>query len=380
MSLTVAPPPALGPERLRFTRRFLLALLAGAAALALSAGWLSWQLGMEVSVEAQGFLEPRQRHLVKTSLGGLLRQLAVRQGQRVEAGDLLATLEDRDWQAELLKTEKDLEIARTHRREVEERLGQEQELGLAEVARAQLAVDKALLQLEQVRAEEQIDTELILAQTPLHRPAAERWPMRYAQTELAQRQAELSLARQRLEGLSVGRRELETLDRTREKLVQDSSILIRRLDQTLIRAPVAGTVLTADLERRPGDYLQAGESLLELAQDSRWQARVLVREEDLPKVHPGQQVRLYLRAFPHLEHRIFPGQVHSIAAVPVAQGAGYEVKVLLAPQDYPLACGMSARALILVERGRIASLLWHRLLQQLGRHPGPGLYLQQAGG
>lgn len=380
MSLTIGHPPALGPDRLRFTRRFLLALLAGAAALALTAGWLSWRLGMEVSVEAQGFLEPQQRHLVKTSLGGLLRQLAVRQGQRVEAGALLAALEDREWQSELLKIEKDLEIARTHRHEVEERLSQEQELGLAEVARAQLAADRALMQLEQARIEERLDTEAIMGLTSLHRPASERWSVRYARAELAQRQVELSLARQRLEGLDVGQRELETLERTREKLVQDRALLIQRLGQTLIRAPVAGTVLTADLERRPGDYLQAGESLLELAQDSRWQARVLVREEDLPKVQPGQQVRLYLRAFPHLEHRIFAGQVHSIAAVPVPQGAGYEVKVLLDPQDYPLVCGMSARALILVERGRIASLLWHRLLQQLGRRPGPGLYLDTSGG
>lgn len=377
MSLTLEHPPALGPDRLRFTRRFLLALLAGAAALALSAGWLSWRLGMEVSVEAQGFVEPQQRHLVKTSLGGLLRQLAVRQGQKVEAGALLAALEDREWQAELLKIEKDLEIARTRRREVEERLGQEQELGLAEVARAQLAADRAELQLEQVRTEERLDAEVFAG---LISRATERWPVRYARAELALRQLELSLARQRLEGLGVGRRELETLDRTREKLVQDRALLVRRLDQTLIRAPVAGTVLTAGLERRPGDYLQAGESLLELAQDSRWQALVLVREEDLPKVRPGQQVRLYLRAFPHLEHRIFPGQVHSIAALPAPQGTGYEARVLLDPQDYPLACGMSARALILVERGRIAALLWRRLLQQLGRRPSPGFYLPGTGG
>ena len=372
----IGDPPALGPAHLRFTRRFLLALLGGAAVLALTALWLSWRLGMEVSVEAQGFLEPQQRRLVKASVGGLLRQLAVRQGQRVQAGDLLATLEDQEWQADLLKIGKDLEITRTRRREVEQRLDQELALGLAEVARARLAADRADMQLEQARTEEQLDLTLVQG----HRPTLERWPMRYARAEVAQRQLELSLARQRLEGLEIGRRELETLDRTGEKLAQDRALLLRRLDQAQIRAPVAGTVLTAGLERRPGDYLQAGEPLLELAQDGRWQALVLVREEDLPKVRPGQMARLYLRAFPHLEHRIFPGQVHSIAALPTPPGTGYEVKVQLDPQDYPLACGMSARALILVERGRIASLLWHRLLEQLGQRPGPGFYYQGTGG
>jgi multidrug resistance efflux pump len=378
MTAIPAHTPALGPERLRFTGRFLVALVAGAAALTLLAGWLSWRLGMELSVEAEGFLEPQQRHLIKTSQGGLLRQLAVRQGQKVEAGALLAALEDREWQAELLKTDKDLEIARTRRREVEERLDQERKLGQAEVGRAQLALDRAQLQLEQALIEERLDAEAVLGLAS--RPPAERWSVRYARAELAQRQFERSLARQRLEGLEVGRRELEALDRTGEKLLQDRALLTRRLEQTLIRAPVAGTVLTEGLERRPGDYLQAGESLLELAQDSRWQARVLVREEELPKVHPGQQVRLYLRAFPHLEHRIFPGQVHSVAALPAPQGSGYEVKIWLGPQEYPLACGMSARALILVERGRIASLLWRRLLQQLGQRPGPGFYVQGSGG
>jgi len=370
-------PPALEPEHLRFARRFLLSLLAGAALLLLVAGWLSWRLGMELSVEAQGFIEPRQRHLVKTSVGGLLRQLAVRQGQQVKAGDLLAALEDREWRAELLKIDKDLEIARTRRREVEERLGFELALSLAEVARAQLALDRAELQLEQARTEAQLDAEVFAS---LVSRGAERWPVRHARAELAQRQLELSLARQRLEGLNAGRLELETLDRTREKLAQDRALLAGRLDQALVRAPVAGTVLTGGLERRSGDYLQAGEALLELAQDQGWQARVLVREEDLPKVHPGQQARLYLRAFPHLEHRVFPGQVHSVATLPSPEGGGYEVKVLLQPQDYPLACGMNARTLILVERGRIASLLWRRLLRELGQRPGPGFHLLERRG
>ncbi len=380
MPPTIVNPPALGPAHLRFTRRFLLALLGGAGVLALAAGWLSWLLGMELSVEAQGVLEPQQRHLIKTSVGGLLRHLAVRQGQRVQAGDLLATLEDREWQAELLKVEKDLEMTRTRRRAVEERLGQELELGSTEVARAQLAADRAELQLEQARTEAQLDVEMARGLASLRQPTAERWSVRYARAELVQRQLELTLARQRLEGLGVGRHELATLDQTGEKLTQDRALLIRRLGQALICAPVAGTVLTAGLERRPGDYLQAGEPLLELAQDGRWQALVQVREEDLPKVHPGQRARLYLRAFPHLEHRIFPGQVHSIAALPALPGNSYEVRVQLDTHDYPLACGMSAHALIQVEKGRIAALLWHRLLQQLGRRPGPGFYLQGTGG
>jgi|GEM_PF-2126576 len=116
-----------------------------------------------------------------------------------------------------------------------------------------------------------------------------------------------------------------------------------------MRTPLAGTVLNGrgGLERRSDDYLQAGEALLELAQDQGWQARVLVREEDLPKVHPGQQSRLYLRALPHLEHRVFPGQFHSVAALPWPQAGRYQVKVTLQPQDYSLACGMNDRTLIL---------------------------------
>ena len=58
MSLILEHPPALGPDRLRFTCRFLLALLAGAATLALTAGWLSWRLGMEVSGRPRGLSNP----------------------------------------------------------------------------------------------------------------------------------------------------------------------------------------------------------------------------------------------------------------------------------------------------------------------------------
>lgn len=371
-----APP---GLERLRFVRFFLLLLLGAAGALAAVAGWLSWRLGMELSVAGQGFVEPEGRRLVKSALGGILHQVAVRQGQRVEAGALLAALDDREWRAELLKVEKDLEIVRSRRRELEERQLQERRAGLAEVARAGLELERAALHLEQARTEQQLYTEIALVP---RRGLEQLWPVRHARTSLAQRQVELELARQRLAGVEAYRRELKTLEKTGEKLLQDRSLLIARLEQALIRAPVAGAVLTADLERRVGDYLHSGEPLLELAQAGRWQARVLVDELDLPRVRAGQPARLYLRAFPHLEHQVFAGQVRSVAPAPSVQGEGYEVKVALTdPQaeEYPLACGMRAEVRILVERGRIAALARRWLARQFGQRGQQHFYLLPAG-
>ena len=149
-----------------------------------------------------------------------------------------------------------------------------------------------------------------------------------------------------------------------------------------IRAPLGGTVLTGDLQRRVGDRVQAGEGIVEIAELGGWQARVMVGERDIPRVQKRQKVRLYVHAFPHLEYKIFSGRVEEIAVQPDAAGAGYPVRVLIdnpqiddGARVYSLAHGMSTNAHIVVERGRIAVLLWCRLLRSLGEVGQQGIFV-----
>ncbi len=155
--------------------------------------------------------------------------------------------------------------------------------------------------MEQVRAEQKLYSgAVVLADGGRRRPLEELVPVQRARAVVEQRRAQLHLASKRLEHVEGRRQEIATLEKAHEKLLQDRDLLRRRLERTAIAAPAAGTVLTGELERRIGDRVQAGQSLLELAEMNGWQARVEVSETDWPQVEVGQEVRLYVEAFPHM--------------------------------------------------------------------------------
>ncbi len=382
------PADLFGGTGFGFVRHFLQLILLGVLALAAMGGLLSWHFGMDVSVEGKGMVEPRSLRLVKTEISGILREVSVRQGQRVSAGQRLMALDGEEWKTELRKVEKDLEINDSRRAEIEVGMERERAIRRAEMAKARLEMELVALQLDQVRAEQQLYSGAnSLAARLTRKPLEELLPVRQGKAVLQQKEAELHLSAERLQAVEGRQQEIRTLERLHEKLLQDRALLQYRLARTVIHAPVAGTVLTGDLHLRRGDRVQAGEALLELAELNGWQAEIVVQEADLPKVQIGQGVKLYIDAFPHMEYKVFTGAVDGVSIEPMADGRGYPVKVSIADPEvrneermYSLAYGMSATARIVVDRGRIAALLWSRILRSLGHIGQHDFYINEAGG
>ena len=172
-----------------------------------------------------------------------------------------------------------------------------------------------------------------------------------------------------------------------QKLREDQHMLLRRIENTVIFAPISGTVLTGDLERRVGDHLQMGEAVMELARLGDWQAKVMIKETEIHKVKVGQLVNLFVNAFPHMEYKIFEGVVTEIAAQPVSANPSQEVqvypvkitlsnpKVSVNSNTYSLAYGMSVEAKIAIEKGRILDLIWNRFLRTAGKIPEYDFYI-----
>lgn len=364
-----------------FVRRFLLALLATVGLLIALTGLLLHGVGMDIVVEGKGAIEPAGRRQVKAEIPGTIRKVCVTQWQRVIAGDTLLTLDEAEWRTELEKAGRELAANRSRRAEVEIQIAQDREVQRAEVVSADMAARSAALQLEQAEREYRLYYDLYprLPGGGSRPPVESLLPLRMRRAALQRVEADQRRAEVRLRAVEGRRQEIETQARLAEKLEQDCALLRHRLDQSVIRAPSAGTVLTGDLERRVGDRLQAGEAVLELSDLTGWEARVRVREADIPKVRPGQPARLYVTAFPHLEYRTFEGVVAEIPARPAPESvqAGsplYPVRVAIRDpgvsdggRAYSLACGMQLDARIAVDRGRIADLLWRRLLRAAGK-------------
>ncbi|MGD0651871.1 MAG: HlyD family efflux transporter periplasmic adaptor subunit [Verrucomicrobiia bacterium] len=92
----------------------------------------------------------------------------------------------------------------------------------------------------------------------------------------------------------------------------------RHLDQTYLRSPIAGVVLTKDLPSKVGEVLQVGSPFCEVADLSRWEVIVQLRESDVAlvdaKLRKGQRlsVTFLLHGMPN---QPFAATVENVAAI-----------------------------------------------------------------
>lgn len=362
-------------------------LLLAAGGLAVAVVWLSWHYGTFVTIQGSGTIVPGKRRQVKAAAGGILAEVRVTQGERVSADAILACLNMDEWRADLEKATQDLEINRHQAEQLRAELRSERALRRRERDRCRIHLEESQLQLERLRSEARLESQSPLLGDWPRVPFLERVPVRQQLARIQNRRVQLDMAEQQLAALADRRLELERLVRVKAKLAQDSAMAAQRLAQTIIRAPAAGTVLTDGLPDRVGDRLQAGEVLLELAPLDSWYADVTVSQRDVMRAAVGQNVRLFVEAFPHLQYKVFTGTVTSVSLEPAGNPAGYRTRVRIQDptvQDrertHSLTYGMGASAEIVVDRGRIMELLWRRFLRRAGRSSQRKLYAMRPGG
>ena len=377
----------------QFVRYFLLTILCVVGSMVALIGLLGWHLGMEITVAGQGRLQPTARYEVKTQRSGLIQAVHVQHGQEIRQGDLMLTLDDTDLRTELEQLEHELAMNQSRRVALVAELQRERAVLETEIARAEVAYETAQLQLEQVRQEYQIYRKYAPSREDgsVRPPVDTLIPIRVHQTRVQQAEVEIERAKRRLAALDTRKQEYEMLKQTYEKLQVSHRLVKTRLEQMKIYAPVSGTVLTRDLDKREGDRIEAGEAVIELAELHSWQAEVMIQEVDIPKVKEGHKVRIYVNAFPHMEYKIFEGRVTDVPRKPepiTPMGAGlvpggmstvYPVKISvidphLSDGECPLAYGMGVEAKIVTERGPIVDLLWKKFLKTVGKIGHPEIY------
>ena len=128
-----------------------------------------------------------------------------------------------------------------------------------------------------------------------------------------------------------------------------------QMGKTDIRAPIAGTIVDLPIKvgetAIPSTNAFAGASLMTIADTSAIRAELKVDEADIARIAVGQQVDVYATAFPDTALK---GEVQRIALAPTLenQARAYEVIALLdPPEDLALRSGMSARADIFLGDG-----------------------------
>jgi RND family efflux transporter MFP subunit len=327
--------------------------------------------------QAAGWVEPRPTPVLVTALTeGVVEQLLVVEDQPVRAGEPVARLIEADARIALRASQADLDLREaelagaqatlaTARTNFEKPVSLEAAFAEADAMLAQKQTERATLpsQLRGAEARHQLAWHTLngalragggVSQLTVHQNESERDMAVAAAEELKAKSTtigrEIAAATQRRDALRR-RLELKTEEsrqlgeataavsaaearRQQARVALDAAKL--RLERMTVRAPMAGRVLS--LVARPGTRLmgldpralQDASTVVSLYDPDRLQVRTDVRLEDVPRVQPGQKVKIETASAPG---RQLDGEV--LFATPQADVQKNTLQVKVAIKDPP---------------------------------------------
>ncbi len=317
---------------------------------------------------------------IAAPVGGRLRRLAVRVGQRVAAGDLLAELDaevefHRLAEARALLEAEIRQLAALEEARAARSAGDEAGRRSFDLSRAQAteqsrgaaaAADEAaerLQRLERLAREGVVSPE----QVDAARAEAERRAGQAREARLAERRVPEERARETADR-AAGRAEMERqIAERRGDLEARSQAVVRLVAEgrwRTLRAPAAGRI--GELAAlAPGALLVAGERIGALVPDGALRVRGEFPAGALGRIRPGQTAELRLDAFPWPEAGVVSARVEQVASE--LRDGKIRVDLTLLPSRIRLEHGWTGTVLIETERLSPLSLL----LRSLGRRVAP---------
>lgn len=267
---------------------------------------------LKQSVVASGRVLTPQRIAVAAELTGRVRQIPVREGQMVVAGELLIELDDADEQAGVALATAAVAQAQARTRQL-----REVDLPVATQALklAQANAAQALSQLARVR---DLKTRGFIGQAQLDE-AVRNQQVAVSQVDSARLQLKGSDASGSAAALA-----LAALDQAQANL----ALARVKLAQDSILAPAGGILIARAVE--PGDMVQPGQTLMQLAADGEIQIALQIDEKNLAKLALGQSALGSADAYP--AQRFDAQLVYINPAVDASRGA---VEVKLRVLDAP---------------------------------------------
>jgi HlyD family secretion protein len=274
-------------------RKFIIALVVLVLAVAAFAFWLSRRDDPGDALIVSGTVEATQARLAFET-GGRIVQIAAREGERVQAGEPLASIDSAELAAKRRQAEAAVQAASVQLAELESGFRRE------EVAQAAASVNAA--------AERAQDAQRDLQRTRALREGGAVSPeaLQKAETAAGIAAAQLRQAREQLALMRRGPRP-ETIDAARAQLEQmraAEEAAAASLADTVIRAPHAGVVTVR--HREPNEIVSPGQPVLTVMNpNDRW-VRIYVPENRIGAVSLGDSAAIRSDTFPDKE---YPGRV-----------------------------------------------------------------------
>ncbi len=300
-----------------------------------------------LTVFASGTLEPIKEQNLAFEVSGIVLELP-QIGQRVEAGQIIARLNEESFADAAQKAQLDLQKAQAQRSSLASSQ-QSSSTNLSEDI-GQAERDLAEAQRDLVQAE----GDLSLSQELYEAGGESAQALKNAQDAYANALSEVEGIRETLSTLktskqldsSANQQDLYNLDLAAKLAQLELDQAQKDLSKTLLTAPFSGVI--AEVSGDEGNYAPDNESLLTLIDDSQLELVVQVDETEIAQITLGQSAEITLDAFPDSN---FIGQVTAISPIAeiVQNIPVFNVTVTLDNPELKLRPGMSAEAEILVQ-------------------------------
>ena len=297
-------------------------IVGGVVAVALIIGGFAWWQGKQRWEATDNAFVQADTTSVSPQIDGYVVEVLVADNQRVEAGQVLLRLDDKDAKAGVVAAEANLAAVTAAVSNVDARAVQEQ----ATIASRAASVSQAQADLaaRQVARYDQLAQQGWVSQ---QRIDAERASARTAQASVAEAQAAL-VAEQRTVGVLGSTREqsLAAVQQARTQLEQARLTL----ERTVIRAPVAGVVGARGV--RVGQYVRPGGQVLSIVPLGDAYIVANFKETQVDRLRLGQTVQIHADAFPgedltgHIDS-FAPATGSEFALIPIENATGNFTKI-----------------------------------------------------
>ena len=313
---------------------YLLLLLVGTVSATLCGFAVSFEFARKE--RAQGLLAPVDGWTRVTARSfAVVRSRSVDAGGRVEVGDVLfeltspngleqgLTLEEKlideiEGRREALQTE--LRLIGSQYRNDQKRLAHEGDFNRDELARVESQIEFHTTRLNIARRRHEDALQLHAASvlpstdvlTLLDAVKSQELPLSEKKREAERLRSSLADMENRLQHLRIGVKLRQVAVREQLHALAMEESRIRGVGSARVLAPRKGVV--ASVRVREGDRVQPGQTLLDILPDDRQLlARLFAPSTAMAMIEVGQEVRVYLDAFPHESHGAQAGRVAAVS-------------------------------------------------------------------
>ncbi|MBR0875603.1 HlyD family secretion protein [Bradyrhizobium tropiciagri] len=333
--------------RARLREHWILATAGACLLLIALIGGVTWWLDIRHYESTDDAFVAARSFAVASKVGGYVVDVPVTDNQHVNAGDLLARIDERDYRIAVDQATAQVAVAEANIANVEAQLDSQQEQ--IKQARAQAQQAEAQLKF----AEE----EAARAQNLVEKGAGTVQRQQQTRSDLDAQQANSTRARTAVTAAELGVKTLEAQRKSSQASREQAQAQLdqAKLNMQYTRVVAAQSGRVVKLTGAVGTYVAPAQSLMMFVPDEVW-ITANYKETQLTDMRPGQPVEIRIDAYPgrkltgHVAS-VQPGSGTAFSLLPAENATGNFVKVVQRvpvkivvdnwPDDVPVGPGMS---------------------------------------